>query len=171
MKARRSVESPVCGRVSRSVMSVVLLVFLMTGAAFGDISVSHYRMVSTVEYVGQGQFRNQVEGLFTVRESALSGDKVQYSISAGDLLDELSFVVDRRAQRLSQTPENSALWQKINNHCVKSLKNVTSKSIGKTWKQVFDLSSMDESLPAELKFTLTAMKVKNKNFIGLARPW
>ncbi|MCX5636905.1 MAG: hypothetical protein NTX52_04325 [Planctomycetota bacterium] len=131
------------------------------GCRAGGESVQYYKMISTVEYVGQGQFRNQVEELFTVKEKPLSGDKVQYFISAKDLFNELSFVVDRGAQQLSQVCESSAFWAQVNNDCVKSLKKVTSANIGKTWKQAFNLSSVGDSFPAELTFTLTAMQVEN----------
>jgi len=141
---------------------LVLLTFTNMSMAAGDESIQHYKMISTVEYVGQGQFTNQVEELFTVREKALSKDKVQYFISANDLFKELSFVVDRGAQHLSQTTESSALWAQVNNDCVKSLKKITSADIGKTWKQAFNLSSVGDSFPAELKFTLTAIQVENQ---------
>jgi hypothetical protein len=119
-------------------------------------------MISTVEYVGQGQFRNQVEELFTVKGKSLSNDKVQYFISAKDLFNELSFVVDRGAKQLSQVCESSAFWAQVNNDCVKSLKKVTKANIGKTWKQGFNLSSVGDSFPAEVKFTLTAIQVENE---------
>jgi len=153
-----------CGKWVYLMAALVLLTFANAGVAAGDESVQHYKMISTVEYVGQGQFRNQVEQLFTVREKPLSNDKVQYFITAKDLFKELSFVVDRGAQRLSQTCEDSAFWAKLNNHCVKSLTKTTKANIDKTWKQTFNLSSIDNSLPAELRFTLTAIKAGNQEF-------
>ena len=39
---------------------------------------------------------------------------------------------------------------------------MTKADIGKTWKQTFDLSTISKSLPAELKFTLTAIQVENQ---------
>lgn len=74
---------------------VLLLLFTGVDLAAESNSVQHYKMISTVEYAGKGQFRNQVEELFTVKEKPLSNDKVQYFISAEDLFNELSFVVDR----------------------------------------------------------------------------
>lgn len=161
MGAKRGIKN-FCGGLAYLMAALVLLTFANTSAAAGDESVQHYKMISTVEYVGQGQFRNQVEELFTVKEKPLSNDKVQYFISAKDLFEELSFVVDRGAQRLSQTSKNSAFWAQVNNQCVKSLKKVTKANIGKTWKQTFDLSSVSKLLPAELKFTLTAIQVENQ---------
>jgi len=150
MEAERRTKS-LSGGCLLLVAALLLPTFAGTGVAVGEKSVQHYKMISTVEYVGQGQFRNQVEGLFTVREKALSNDKVQYSISAKDLFKEPSFVVDRDAQRLLQTGEDSAFWAQLNNHCVKSLKKVTRANIGKTWKQTFNLSSVGKSLPASLR--------------------
>ena len=57
-----------------------------------------------------------------------------------------------------------AFWQKVNNDCVKSLNKVTRQNIGKTWKQSLDLSSLGNSLPAEMKFTLTARQVKTEMY-------
>ena len=161
MVAKRRIKN-FCGGLAYVMTVLVLLTFTNTSMAAGDESIQHYKMISTVEYVGQGQFTNQVEELFTVREKPLSNDKVQYFISANDLFKELSFVVDRGAQHLSQTTEGSALWAQVNNDCVKSLKKVTSANIGKTWKQAFNLSSVGDSFPAELKFTLTAIQVENQ---------
>jgi len=161
MVAERNGKSPGGGCIFL-MAAAVLLTFANAGMATGEEGVQYYKMISTVEYAGAGQFRNQVEGLFTVREKPLSNDKVQYFISAKDLFEELSFVVDRGAQRLSQTSESSAFWTQINNDCVKSLKKVTKSNVGKTWKQAFDLSSVGNSLPAELKFTLTAIQVESQ---------
>jgi hypothetical protein len=151
-----------CGGVACLMAVLVLLTCANTSASAVDESVQHYKMISTVEYVGQGQFRNQVEELFTVRAKELLNDKVLYFISAKDLFKEMSFVVDRGARYLSQVSENSALWAQLNNDCVKSLEKVTNANIGKTWKQTFNLSSVGEPLPAELKFTLTAILVENE---------
>ena len=77
---------------------------------------------------------------------------------------DLSFIIDREARQLSGVDENLSLWAKINNECVRSLRKVTKKDVGKTWKQSFNLSSLGESLPSELKFTVTAIQVKTKVF-------
>jgi hypothetical protein len=52
--------------------------------------------------------------------------------------------------------------EKVANQCAVSLKEVNRDSAGKTWKQVFDLSSIGNSVPGELKFTLTAMPIKTQ---------
>ncbi|MBN1391378.1 MAG: hypothetical protein JW947_01090 [Sedimentisphaerales bacterium] len=127
-----------------------------------DESIQHYKMISTVEYAGVGEFRSQVEDSFTVRQKPLSNDTVQYFISAKDLFKEFSFVVDKGSQHLSQTGAEWQYWAQVNNHCAKSLKKVTKENIGKTWKQSFSLSAIDKSLPDSLQFTLTAIQVKNQ---------
>ncbi len=150
-----------CGKLIGLAIVVVLLVFANVGLA-ADEGVHHYRMISAVEYKGSGEFRNQVEELFTVRTEPLSNEKVQYFISTEGLFEELSFVVDKGTGRLSQTGEATSIWTQVNNHCAESLRKVTTADIGRTWKQAFDLSSIDKSLPAELKFTLTAIQVENQ---------
>jgi hypothetical protein len=135
-------------------------------------------MLSTVEYAGKGQFRNQVETLFTVRKQFLSDDQVRYFISTNDFdligddlnsgqrssSSELSFVVDNKTRHLSGTSKDLALLEIINNECVSSLKEVTKENIGKTWKQSFALPFLDHFLAVELEFTLTAIQLKTKAF-------
>ncbi len=160
-------------------LSVVLSPpFGKVGLAAENESLQHYKMLSAVEYTGKGQFRSQAKTLFTLRKQPLSDDKVRYFLSVnnfdlvGDSLHseqqssfkDLSFVIDRKTRHLSGDGENLALWGKINNECVKSFTKVTRKNIGKTWKQSFNLSSLGNSLPDELKFTVTAIQVKTKVF-------
>ncbi len=141
-------------------------------------SAEHYKMLSSVQYTGNGQFRSEVETLFTVRKQPLSGGKVQYFLSAdafglvGDSLNsgqqssfkELSFVIDGKTQHLSEFGEDLAFLGKVSNECLKSLKKVTKKNTGRTWKQSLDLSTLGNSLPSELKFTLTAIQLKTEAF-------
>ncbi|NQT00506.1 MAG: hypothetical protein HQ580_00635 [Planctomycetes bacterium] len=168
------------------VLSAVLLLSLgKVSLAAENESTQHFKMLSTVEYSGKGQFRNQVEALFTVKKQLLDDDKVRYFLStndfdlvrtdmleeaAGGSLDvgqqpssgELSFVVDRKTKHLSVDNKDLALLEMVNNQCVKSLKKVTKENIGKTWKQSFNFPSLDKSLPDKLKFTLTAIQVETE---------
>ena len=161
------------------VLSVVLLLpFGKAGLAVENKSTEHYKMLSTIEYAGEGQFRNQVETLFMVRKQPLLDDKVQYFISTNDFdlvadnLDsgqqssfgKLSFVVDRKTRHISAAGKDLLLLEMVNNQCVSSLKKVTRKNIGKTWKQSFNLSFLDHLLPGELKFTLTATQLETEVF-------
>ena len=61
--------------------------------AAGSESVQHFKMLSTIEYTGKGQFRNKAETLFTVNKHSLVDEKVQYLISATnpDLGQQQSF--------------------------------------------------------------------------------
>jgi len=156
-------------------LSVMLLLSSgTTGLAREMESVQHYKMISSVEYTGGGQFRNQVETLFTVKKEALSDDKVLYSLSGSNLDPKLaqvsspiefSFVLDRNTRHLSSVvEEDMAFWARVNNESIKSLKKVTKDNVGKTWKQSINLSSLGDSLPGELRFTLTAMELNTDVF-------
>jgi len=155
-------------------LSVMLLLPSGTTSLAGEIEgVQHYKMISSVEYTGGGQFRNQVETLFTVKKETLSDNKVLYSLSGSNLDPklaqesspiELSFIIDRNTRYLSGVDKNMAFWARVNNESVKSLEKVTKDNIGKTWKQSIDLSSLGDSLPGELRFTLTAMGLKTDVF-------
>ncbi len=156
-------------------LSVVMSALLMgpVGLAGDQPSVHHYKMVSSIEYAGKGQFRNQVETLFTVRKQPLSDDKVQYSLSLNDrdpqlavqsLSTPLSFILDRNTGHLSAYGEDMALWAKVNNESIKSLTKVTKENVGKTWKQSINLSSPGGSFPPRLRFTLAAIEVTTDKF-------
>jgi len=142
-------------------------------------AVHRYKLLSSLEYSGAGQFSSQFETLCTVKEQALSDDKVQYFLStsgpdaagndlrAGEQisLKELSFVIDGRSQHLSAMGTELAFLEKVSNQCVRTLKKVAKGDVGKTWKQGFDLSSVGGSwLAGELRFTLTAIVVKTQAF-------
>ena len=158
--------------------SVLLVPFGKACLAAENEGVEHYKMLSTVEFTGKTQFRNQVETLFTVKKQLLSDDKVKYFISTDDFArvgsdlnperqspsNELSFVIDRKTRTLSECSKDLALLERVNNHCVRSVKKVTQENIGKTWKQSFNLSFLDHLLPDDLKFTLTAIQLKTKVF-------
>lgn len=157
-------------------MAVLCPPFTRTVPAAEREDIEHYKMLSTVEYSGQTQFRNQVDTLMTVKRQFLSDDRVQYSITSRDFglaaanagteqqpsSTEVSFIVDKSSGKLSGGGEDLAFLRNINNNCAKSLQQVTKQNIGKTWKQSFDLKGYDASLPDELKFTLTAMQLQTK---------
>ena len=153
---------------------ILLLPFCTACIAMEEESVQSYKMVSIVEYTGEGQFRNQVETLFKVRKQTLSNNKDQYFIFGNDLNPSLaeesslstafSFILDRNTRKISGGTEEFAFWSKVNNESLKSLTKVTKDNVGKTWKESIDLSALGESLPNKLKFTLTAMELKTKMF-------
>ena len=163
------------------VMSLSVVLWLTTGSAglaAPNESVQQYKMLSVLEYSGKSQFRNEAETLFTVRKQCLSNDKARYVLSANDLdvaegnlgssqlssFRELSFVIDGRTQHLSGTDKDLAFLEKVTNQCVKALREVTKRNVGKTWKQGFDLSSLGNSLPPEMRFTLTAIPLETEAF-------
>lgn len=160
-------------------LSVFLfLPFNKTGLAAESESTQHYKMLSSVQYSGEGQFRNQVETLLTVKKHFLSDEKVRYFISSNnfDLLrgnldieqqspsSEISFIIDKNTGRLSQGSGDIGFLEKINNQCVKSLKTVTKDNIGKTWKQSFSMPFLEHLFTGELKMTLTAKQLKTEAF-------
>jgi len=159
-------------------LSLVYAITVLTIAGVGlaqDLqSVGHYKMLSTIEYSGQGQFKNQIESRFSVKKKLLSDDSVQYLISTNDykpvtvdeidtqqsLPNEVSFTIDPRSGIISVADRDLELLRKVNNQSVKTIKEITAKNIGKTWKQSFDLSAFDYSLPDKLSMTLTAIRLK-----------
>ncbi len=155
--------------------AILLLPLGKTSAAAANESTEHYKMISTVEYTGKGQFKNQVESLLTVTKHYLLDNRVRYFVSTDDFdlvgdnpdfgrrsnSDELSFVIDRNTRHLSGG-ENLLLWETINNESFESLRKITEENVGQKWTQSFDLSFLGSSLPDELKFSMTAIQVKTE---------
>jgi hypothetical protein len=154
-------------------MTLIVTMLLSSGTiglASEEQNVQHFKMISVVEYTGKGQFRNQAETLFEVRKEAFSNTEFQYIITGNDLNPNLndksssttfSFILDKNSRLMSGGGQETAFWAKINNESIKSLKiKVTKDSVGKTWKQSFALSSISDSLPSNLGFTLTAIELK-----------
>jgi hypothetical protein len=151
---------------SAIVFSLLLAgVFAEAGLTEENESVQYFKMLSTVEYSGKNQFKNQIESLFTTRKQSVSGDKVQYFISSNDFKlgesgEEFSFIVDEKTRQISGLGRDLTLVERVNNECVKSLEKISAENIGKTWRQSFDLSFLGEAFPPKLEFTLTAIKLK-----------
>lgn len=167
--------------LSRQGFCMITALSIMLLASSGTISlameqesVQHFKMISVVEYTGEGQFRNQVETLFKVRKDSLSNNEVQYFFTGNDQNPNLtnqtsstgfSFILDRNTRHMSGVGEDMAFWAKVNNESVKSLKlKVTKENVGTTWKQTFGLSSLSDSLPSRLGFTLTAIELKTEMY-------
>lgn len=153
------------------IVGMVIFSFAHVAVAVQDTGTYHYKMVSSLEYSGKGQFKNRTESLFTVDKKPLSGNKVQYSIWGDDLsssssdqdsrgFGQISFVLDRANRELVTSNGNLSFFQMIHNRCAQSLEKVAADNIGKTWKQSFDLSFLDVSLPSELKLTVTAVDLQ-----------
>jgi len=136
-----------------------------TTIATQNENLNHYKLLSSLEYSGKSQFRNEVEMQCTVKK-VTSNDKVQYSLSTDSSLgeDKLSFNIDGKTQYLSSTKKDLAFLEKVSNQCAKALKKVTNKNVGKTWKQSFDISPLGDSVPSKLKFTMTAIRMNTEAF-------
>ncbi len=121
---------------------VLLPSFVKNALATENENVQYYKMLSAVEYTGNGQFKNHIETLFTVRKLSLENDKVRYTISTRDFdlaednlnpdgetgSEELSFIVDGKTGYLAGADRELAILEKVNNECVKSLKIVTKEN-------------------------------------------
>jgi hypothetical protein len=136
-----------------------------------NVNVEHQKMLSTIEYTGEGQFKHHVETQLKIEKETLSDERVRYSISSSDFgfsgsggqetsaAKDITFIVDKNTGRISNSSSNITMLEKVNNNCLNSLQQVTKENIGKTWKQSFDLSSFDYSLPKNLTFTMSAINV------------
>jgi hypothetical protein len=150
-------------------LSVALPAFDTAGIAAEAQGLQHYKMISTIEYAGKGQFRNQVVSTYTMAKKILPDGNVQYSFviedpNANSLQPSspvmFSFVIDRETRYVSHSTADLALWARVHNESVKSLKKVTRENIGQTWEQAVDVSSLDESPFERLSFSLTAIQVQ-----------
>jgi hypothetical protein len=162
------------GVYSLIVTGIFFQVICFTNLARAEENIHYYKMVSTVEYSGEGQFRNQAETFYRVTKEALQNDKMRYSINADDPnIDTqqqnpplvFSFVIDKNTQNVSAVEKDMSFWAKVHNESVKSLKKVSRDYVGKTWKQSINLSALNDVLPDELRFTLTAISL-NTNAAG-----
>lgn len=160
-------------------LSSLLLTPLCRASFWGDnpnISFEHQKMISTIEYKGNGQFHHQVDTLLTIEKESLSDQRKRYSISSSDFSfsgsgvgvetasNNISFIIDEKTGLLSESAGDEDILEKVNNYCVNSVKHVTKDNIGKTWKQSFDLSSFVYSLPNNLTFTMTAINVNTEKY-------
>ena len=175
------------GRCSMLLLGLLIAMCSVSRPSHGETAwaadcdgVQQYRMQSVLEYSGKTQFCNKADTIFTANKHQLSDEKVRYVLSTDRIagiaaepvpsaaegmpssLKELSFVIDRKNQHLSQSDNNLALLEKVANQCAASLKKVTGGNVGKTWKQDFDLSAVGESVPGKLTFTLTAIPIKTQ---------
>ena len=154
------------------IVSVVVHTMCMNCIAGDAEGMEHYKMISTVEYNGNGQFRNQTETGYSVTKEIFANDRVRYSFIMNDpnavsgkrVSSDFSFVIDKSTGLMSAAGRDMAFWAKVHNETVKSLDKVTRDYIGKTWKQSVDLSSVDQSPFNEVSYTLTAIDVRTRAF-------
>jgi len=154
------------------VLSVIVHAMCMNCLAGNEEGVEHYKMISTVEYSGDGQFRNQKESSYAATKEVFANDRVRYSFVMRDpntesgrrVSSDFSFVIDKSTGMMSAAGRDLAFWAQIHNASVKSLDKVTKDYVGKTWKQSVDLSSVSNSPINEVSFTLTAIDVRTRAF-------
>lgn len=155
------------------VVAIAVVHMLCVSCVAGGVEgVDHYKMISTVEYAGDGQFRNQVETAYSVTKEVFANDRVRYAFATRDpgseagkkASSDYSFVIDRGTGLMSATGRDMAFFAQVNNETVKSLEKVTREYIGKTWKQSVDLSSVNRAPFSDVTFTLTAIDVTTKAF-------
>ena len=154
------------------IIGVIIHTMCMNGIAGDTEGVEYYKMISTVEYAGDGQFRNQTETGYSVTKETFANDRVRYSFIMKDpnsqaakrASSDFSFVIDKNTGLMSAAGREMAFWARIHNETVKSLDKVTRDYVGKTWKQTVDLSSINESPIKNVSYTLTAIDVRTRAF-------
>lgn len=138
-----------------------------------NVEVGYQKVLSSIEYKGDGQFKHQVESFLTVEKEQLTGERTRYSIYSKDFEESQSnvgqepvtFIVDGQTGLISSDSGGSlTMLERVNNNCINSLQEKTKDNIGKTWKQSFDLSSYDYSFPKKITFTMTAISVKTDQY-------
>lgn len=160
-------------------VSVMLLSFSGLVLAEQGTTSENFKMISSIEYEGKGQFQNQVETMFTVDKTAAdNGKTMAYSISTKDFdlvpsgsgatsnnsPKALSFVVDKTDWTITNASDELVFLRKVNNQCVKFLDKVTKDNVGKSWKQKFSFDGFEESLPRELKFKVSTLGVTTEKY-------
>jgi hypothetical protein len=140
----------------------------------------YFHLISTVEYTAKEdkekkQYRHQAEACFAVTSWQTSAAQKHYRISTDQLKLKNGYVYkeykdisqinyDLTEQRYMTAVDDDLQHLKImNNECVDTLKDKDIKGTGKTWTCRFDLRKFEHySLPAELKFTVSSIKVPTK---------
>ena len=151
-------------------LAVVVIFAAKPGLAERPPQQQFYKMVSTVEYTGQGRYRSEAEAIVSVQRKDISDDKRSYTISSGQLdmrceqqrqgkqskEQGFSFVYDRSTKKVSDCPKSLVPIQVKCNSCIPSLKTITKENIGKTWKQEYEKICFGGQCYSDMKFTVTA---------------
>jgi hypothetical protein len=143
-------------------------------------SVDYFYLVSTVEYTAkQGsekkQYRHQIEPWFTVTSYPTSDTQRHYRVSTDRLrlkngyvyeqyqdVNEINYdLTDKRY--ITAVDDDLQHLRKMNNACIDTLDGKAENEVGKTWTCRYDLRIFNHySLPDELKFTVSSIKVPTK---------
>ncbi len=157
---------------SAALLTIVLPVFFAgSGIAAVSGSVQHFKMCSTLEYSGEGDFRNAAETVFTADSQFVGGQKVRHVLSSSQFdmgggfhnpvnpagYNGVSFVFDRGSGLVSDISPVLASLQRESNQCTPALTVVTADNIGKTWKQRYENVSFIEGQQESIEFTVTAI--------------
>ncbi|MDD5459551.1 MAG: hypothetical protein PHF37_09190 [Phycisphaerae bacterium] len=126
-------------------------------------------MTSTIEYIGKGQFRNQLDSFYVVKKEC-NGNKETFQISQRQSgssdkswkFEPMKFMVDKSTQKVYGSDNEFLRWEQINNSCASFLEKIDpDQVIDKTWKQTVPLGKSDKCLGDNLTFTVTAMRLEN----------
>ena len=157
---------------SKIIYTLMTILLFLPISSFGieqaGAQTHNFKMISTIEYSGQGQYRSQAESVSIVSREGLDGDMVRYNIRSTNSgtpgqegpADNLSYIIDTKTRRLLSESGEMSLLENINNQCVKSFRKLTKEDIGKSWERSFKLSVPGTHLPGELKFNLKAIGLK-----------
>jgi hypothetical protein len=143
-------------------------------------AADYFYLVSTVEYTAkQGnekkQYRHQVEPWFVVTSHQTSADQRHYRLLTDRLklkndyvyeqykdVNEINYDLTQKRYMTSVDDDLQHLKQ-MNNECIDTLKDTAIGKVGETWTCRFDLRIFEHySLPDELKFTVSSVKVPTK---------
>jgi hypothetical protein len=152
-------------------VAVCLLFLQLAVATYGQSGSQTYnfKMISTIEYSGKGQYRSQTENTYVVRKQSLANDMVNYSIGVkdnegtshkGQIPEEMVFTVDKNTHQLLTQSSELSFLETINNQCIKSFRKLTKQDAGRNWEQVFELSVPGSVLPERIKLSLNAAALK-----------
>jgi len=137
----------------------------------------YFKLISTVEYTAQRgneskQYRHQAEPWFAVTTIPRTNEQRHYHLITDDLRFQSQYLeqkhedageinYDLTEKRLMTDVDSDLLaLQKMNNECIKTIGGKAPKEVGKTWTCRFNLGIFNHySLPNELKFTVTSVKI------------
>ena len=123
-------------------LGMVFFTCASIAATVQDTGTYHYKMISSLEYSGKGQYKSRTESLFAVNKESLSADKSKYSIWTDDVspastdsdssgFGRVSFVLDRANREILTNNGSLSFFQTIHNHCAQSLEKVARNNIMK----------------------------------------
>ncbi len=158
-------------------VAMLVLALCETAAATGTGS-QHYRMISSIEYKGQTQYKHRTQELVRVRKEAIGAGEFKYNIATDNSIanieagaeynpnwsSEVSFNMNPETRAITSSQDELTFFKLMHNRCVMSLSKVSSEQIDTTWKQSFDLSYLGRAFESELKFTVTAIGLNTEAF-------